>query len=134
MCGKARLNKVEINLALSAFRNDLREGRVTVYYRDSNTALRDAIAAVLNVGPEGFNTENFYPQTFKRFATLFDVPFYPATPDSPAVNVWPSQDDTATAIQNFINRRAEPWVHVTERNSVSATEADPIASLVAQNA
>lgn len=126
-----RLNAHDIFAALTSFRNDLRTGVVTVSYRTDPQALRFAAATALSLkDSDEFNTNNFNPQTLKRFANLFDVPFDINEEDR--TTDWPTQDETATAVQNFLNRRFNPWSHVTGE-PVSATEADPLSSLVLDN-
>lgn len=119
-----RLNNEDIKVALTSLRDNLRQGKVTVYFRATGPqALRNAVAHFLGLqDADSFNTENFNPQTLKRWASLFDVPRWPQTaPTAGAAWVYPSQDDTATALQNFINRRARPWSHVED---ITATAAE----------
>lgn len=101
----------DIKLTLGQLSSDIRNGRVIV----SGGALRPAVAAAFGIDKDAFNTENFNPQTLKRFATLFDVPKYVASPEGSKIVQWkyPNQDDYAWALRNFINRRAVPWSHVT---------------------
>ncbi|SRR6266403_5880827 len=106
-----RYSNKDINTALTELRNQLRDGRTTLYFRsEGSAALRKVIAGLLGIDPDAFNSENFKPQTLKRWAALFDVPRFPVTGHW-KLSTWryPSQDDTAWAIQNFINRRAKPW-------------------------
>lgn len=106
----ARFTNKTINAALSELRISIREGRTTVYFRDKGVIhLKRLVGAALDVP---FSKEYFNPQTLRRFDKLFEtVPFAP----------FPTQDDTATALQNFINRRSDPWAHV--RPSTADLEA-----------
>lgn len=131
---RSRFNNNDLFIALSDLRSAIRNGTVTLYFRTDPDALRKAVAATLSLqDADAFNTENFNPQTLKRFATLFAVPRRSETSTS-KIAAWryPSQDDAAKALQNFINRRANPWSHFRD-DTVSATSADPIASLVQEN-
>lgn len=104
----ARFSNYDIRLLLSDLRSKIRNGAVTVNYKTiGGSALADTVAS--RFGVLGFDKANFNPQTVKRFAMLFEVPHY----DEGGVRHWPTQDDTATALQNFINRRSDPWAHVT---------------------
>lgn len=130
----AQYTNKDIKLILSTLRSKIRNGQVTLYFRSDKTALRKAVASAFGFDADAFNTENFNPQTLKRFATLFDIP----VEISSGLPRYPSNDDAAWALQNFINRRADPWSHVRPdpidpAETVSATEADPIASLVQSN-
>lgn len=101
----------DIKLTLGQLSSDLRNGRITI----TGGGLRSAVASFFGIDKDAFNTENFNPQTLKRFATLFDVPKYVASPEGSKIVQWkyPTQDDYAWALRNFINRRAVPWAHVT---------------------
>lgn len=116
MCNskRARLNNEDIKFYLTNLRRELRSNNTWINFRNP-TDFRTVVAAALGIeDKDSFNTQNFDPQVVRRFANLFDVP------------VHPTQNEAATALQNFINRRANPWAHL----SVSATEADPVASLI----
>lgn len=130
-----RYTNNDIKLTLGDLRSKIRNGQITVFFRDNGpTQLRVVVAAAFGIDKDAFNSENFNPQTMKRFAKLFDVPRTPITATtSGAAWLYPSQDDVATALQNFLNRRADPWSHWVVENSVTATSADPIASLVQEN-
>lgn len=87
----------DINAVLTVLRDQLRNGVVALPLRWNRNALRNDIASRLGLEGYAFNTGNFHPKTLQRFATLFDIP------------VGISQDDTAWALQNFMNRRKDPW-------------------------
>jgi hypothetical protein len=120
----SRFTNSDIRQLLSDLRSKIRNGQVTVYVRSDPANLRRAVASVfptqessLDVDP--FTTNNFNLRTLDRFERLFAIPDLV------------SQDDIATALQKFINRRAQVWEHVLSRDvPVSATEADPIASAI----
>lgn len=123
-----RMTNNDINTDLTYLRTSIRDGNTIVSYREDEQALRNVVAATLGIDRDAFNSENFKPQTLKRFASLFDVPKWPTTGTTPNTAwIFPTQDETAAAIQNFMNRRKNPWSHV---GTVTATEADPIASEV----
>jgi len=104
----SRYTNEDIKLTLSALRSDVRNGRTIV----ANGQLRNVVAQAFGFDVDAFNTENFNPQTFRRFAKLFAIP-QGVSQDSGTVR-WPSQDEYAWALQNFINRRGNPWAHVTQ--------------------
>lgn len=120
-----RLLNTTINYALGDLRTKIREGKITVYFRDEGVGHLKRLVA----GAFGYNSEVlidkdvFNPQTIRRFEKLFDVPV--GQMGSEYINNldarYPTQDETATAIQNFINRRSDPWAHV--RPSTSDLEA-----------
>jgi hypothetical protein len=116
----ARYTNADIKEKLGDLRSKIRDGKVTLYFRTDKDALRKAVAFAFDLqDPDAFNTENFNSQTLVRFAKLFDIPKVEFR--------YPSQDDAAWALQNFINRRANPWAHVTGTpDAVLATEASPI--------
>lgn len=106
----ARFRNTTINKALVELRTSIREGKTTVYFKDQGPShLKRLVAAALETTVEMLdNNEYFNPQTVHRLNVLFNVPF-----DALNFNkVYPTQDDTATALQNFINRRKDPWAHV----------------------
>ena len=113
----SRYTNNDTRLLLGDLRSKIRNGIVTLYFRTDKDAMRKAVAAAFSLqDADSFNTENFNPQTLLRFAKLFDVPMYSYTdkyyPDGQKGMRYPSQDDAAAAIQNFINRRKDPWAHV----------------------
>lgn len=119
----ARFTNKSINEALLGLRNDIRNGHITLAFRTDSQALRKAVAATLGIdGPDAFNTENFNKQTLQRFATFFAVPRQPVTSTS-QIAAWryPSTDEVAWAMQNFMNRRANPWSHVANRMEQEAS-------------
>ncbi len=127
----AQYINADIKLTLSDLRSKIRNGQITLYFRSEPQALRKAVAFAFGLqDADSFNTENFNPQTLKRFAKLFDVPQFI---NEELATRYPSNDDAAWALQNFINRRADPWSHVRPDNTVTATSADPIAALIQQN-
>lgn len=109
----------DIKLTLGQLSSDLRNGVVTI----TGGLLRNAIAQRFGISPDAFNTENFNPQTLKRFATLFDVPKTPLLTEKITGWKYPTQDQYAWALRNFINRRANPWSHVTP-TPVSLTQGE----------
>jgi hypothetical protein len=118
----ARFTNKTINVALGELRTNIREGKTIVYFRNEGVEhLKRLIVAALGGEANSdawFSKEFFNPQTLRRFEKLFDVPTYIMVSGS---NTYPTQDDTATALQNFINRRSDPWAHV--RPSTSDLEA-----------
>lgn len=106
------LTNTQIKLTLSDLRSKIRNGVVTVSYKTiGSSALKDIVAS--KFGVLDFNKHDFNPQTLRRFEVLFDVPKPPTLFGTlPDKMLWPTQDDTATALQNFINRRSDPWAHV----------------------
>lgn len=128
-----RYTNNDIKLTLSSLRSQIRNGQVTLYFRalpgrpaEGGNALRKAVANAFGFGVDDFNTENFNPQTLKRFAKLFDVPTV-VPPMGTLPVTYPSNDEAAWAIQNFINRRADPWSHIrVDTSPVLATEVSPI--------
>lgn len=128
----AQYTNDDIKLTLSDLRSKIRNGKITLYFRDDANALRNAIASAFGIDKDAFNSENFNPQTMRRFAKLFAIPTRAESSFQ-----YPSQDDVATALQSFINRRANPWSHFLGeqlkegyKDAVLATEADPTASLI----
>lgn len=107
-----RLNNETINKALRELRDQIREGKITVHHAFPDNFKRIVVAAL---GVE-LSSEFLNPQTVRRLTTLLSVPLYGSK--------WPSQDQTAWAIQNFINRRSYPWSHVLK----STPFVDPLAA------
>lgn len=107
---KPRYTNADSKITLGNLRTAIRNGTVNI----GGGLLRDAVASAFGIDKDAFNTENFAAPTLKRFAALFDVPKTPKDTTS-LIKAWnyPSQDDYATALQNFINRRNRPWAHVT---------------------
>lgn len=121
----ARFTNKTINEALTDLRKGLRTGTVKVTQGD----LRSLVAIDLGIGKDDFNTENFNPQTLKRLAHLFEnVPMKPRTGTTQIVAMgYPSQDDYAWALQNFMNRRADPWKFRRDQSVLAVeTRADGI--------
>lgn len=112
----SRFTNTNVKLTLSDLRSKIRNGVVVVGYSSGGIdALRSNVAVAFGIDKDDFNTENFNPQTFRRFAKLFDVPNLGQMGSNYMDNLarrWPTQDETATALQNFINRRSDPWAHV----------------------
>lgn len=106
MCGANRFTNPEINTALRNLRVQIREGKVNVQHAFAGNFSRVVSAAL---GNAEFNSENFNPQTVRRFTELFNVP--------QNGDKWPSQDQTAWALQNFINRRGSVWAHVLPKEA-----------------
>lgn len=109
MCGNKRLSNDTINASLRDLRVQIREGKVNVQHAFPDNFQRVVLTAL----GAADTPENFNPQTLRRLNVLFDVP--------PLDKGYPSQDQTAWAIQNFINRRSNPWSHVT-RSQVEDTD------------
>ena len=87
-------NKV-VNMKLMMLRVDLRNGKVRVMDGDLKSVVMERLGPV-----------KLHPATEARFTKLFNVPWWT---DGQGKTRHPSQDDYARAIQNFINRRFEPW-------------------------
>lgn len=111
----SKFTNKDIAEVLGVLRTGIRNG-TTIY----DGKLRDAVKKAFGGGEflDIFTAENFNPQTLKRFEILFNVPREPQTGIS-QIKAWryPSQDDYAWALQNFINRRANPWAHVEAKNT-----------------
>lgn len=113
----SRYTNNDIKLTLSDLRSKIRNGVVVVGYKTTALALRQAVALAFKTDAVTFNTDaNFNPQTVRRFEKLFDVPVCDNLAEYKAgaasIVHYPTQDETATALQNFLNRRADPWSHV----------------------
>jgi hypothetical protein len=116
-----RLNNTQIKQALTTIRTDLREGKVRVSHENRAETLKTVIGlelrsriadiAAIHVTPQGvFDTQWMNPQTAKRFDA-----FFAAVPTGGCL----AQDDVAWALQNFINRRAEPWAFLARREETT---------------
>lgn len=115
----SRYTNNDIKLTLSDLRSKIRNGVVTVTYNVYGAkALRIRVEATFGV--KITSTADFNSQTLRRFEKLFDVPS--ELLDFGQTLKWPTQDETATALQNFINRRSDPWSHV--RPVVVSQETD----------
>jgi hypothetical protein len=104
------MNKITgntIKMALSDMRDDLRSGTVDVRY-----GKLEEIVSEYFVLPKGapFDNTLFKNSAVTRFRTLFAVP---NLGDETVGDVWPTAAEYARALQNFINRRKNPWAHVT---------------------
>lgn len=103
----SRFTNDTINRKLSNLRQKLRDGTVTI----SGGRLKEAVefelsneGLIITLPSVGFFTAaRFNPQTLRRFETLFAVPDY---------GHYPTQDEYAWALNNFQNRRSDPWKHV----------------------
>lgn len=104
MCGNKRLSNESINSALRDLRVQIREGKVHVQHAFAGNFPRVVSGAL---GGVEYNSDNFNPQTINRLTVLFNVP--------QNGDKWPTPDQTAWALQNFINRRSDPWAHITSR-------------------
>lgn len=108
----SRFTNDTINRKLSNLRQKLRDGTVTV----SGGRLKEAVefelsneGLIITLPSVGFFTAaRFNPQTLRRFETLFEVPM---TDHQDHVH-YPTQDEYAWALNNFQNRRSDPWKHV----------------------
>lgn len=117
----ARFTNATINAALGHLRTDIRDGKAIVYFKDQGVPhLKRLIVAYLFENTievsDALSSEYFNPQTLRRFDKLFDVPSYLG--DFGTSTVYPTQDDTAKAIQNFMNRRIDPWAHIRPSTEV----------------
>jgi hypothetical protein len=110
----SRLTNSQIKSALTELRVALREGKQRVGMENSN-ALKTVVGAALRgLYPEGtvvldadlFSRKSMHPTTASRFAAFFG--------EAPVDRVAP--DDIAWALQNFMNRRADPWKFWFNRN------------------
>lgn len=110
----------DINVQLSYLREQLRTGKNRIVFSVNKNALRLEVASLFGIGQDDFNTENFHRRTLRRFAKLFDVPI------TDAFYAYPTQDETAWALTNFINRRSDPWSHVRP-DPVDTTAAETLA-------
>lgn len=117
----------DIKLTLGQLSSDIRNGRTRIVLGN----FRTIVATAFGIDKDAFNTENFNPQTLKRFATLFAEPKTPKDTTSAIASYnYPTQDQYAWALRNFINRRAEPWAHVTGKTEKGET-ATILAGLIA---
>lgn len=97
----------QINEVLTSLRDDLRDGRVNLPIRLNRNALKEEISKRLGVEGEALVCgPAVNPQTRGRFAILFAQMPQEVT-----------QDDVAKALQNFMNRRKEPWLFVARRQA-----------------
>lgn len=108
MCGTKRLSNDTINANLRDLRVQIREGKVNVQHAFPGNFSRVVLTAL---GSLAATPENYNPQTLRRFKVLFNVPGTP------------TQDQTAWALQNFINRRSDPWSHVTRKSTPTEVQA-----------
>lgn len=103
----ATFTAIDVKNVLSTMRDDLREGRLNLPLRFNKTALQEEVASRFGLKPQDLTCDfAFSPKTLERFVILFQQ-------QPPEV----TQDDVATALQNFINRRKEPWAFVTKRQA-----------------
>lgn len=125
----AKYTNKDIAAVLGKLRSDIRNGATIYDGRLKETVYSAFINAPGEVmSGDFFSPDNFNPQTLKRFEKLFEVPREPRSNETRTgggglsqIKAWryPTQDDYAWALQNFINRRANPWAHVvlTEKKS-----------------
>lgn len=91
-----------INEALTPLRDSYRAGTLEITYEDT---LEARVTGVLS-------GDTFNEQTQKRLNALFSVPSSIYTSVTPKAAIrWPTPTDTARALQNFMNRRLDPWAH-----------------------
>lgn len=122
-----RLTNDQIKQALTSLRNDLRSGKTTVYLRDPENFPRVVTnylkpyfntTAMAIADADVFDKGCMAPQTVRRFKEFF----------AKAPNGGVSQDDIATAVQNFINRRTDIWaLPASEQVSASKTDDSMLA-------
>jgi hypothetical protein len=98
-----RLERKFIEEKLRNARDNIREGRDTV----TASTFREAMKEWLGVPHEAFDTavgrNTYFKQgIFSRIEKLLNVPSYPGAAE-------PTPDQFAWAIQNFLNRRSDPW-------------------------
>lgn len=106
----SRFNSYEVNERMNSLRTALRTGSTRISRLPGQpypVVLRASVASVFGLRPDDFNTEFFAPATLRRFAAFFAVPQI-LDLETGALHS-PSQDELAWAVQNFINRRKEPW-------------------------
>lgn len=109
----------QIATLLGSARIDLRNGVRRVYYsQNGKDALRTFFYLRFNVT----DLSAFKKPMQKRLETLFDVPQITTAEGSTR---FPTQDETAWALQNFINRRAEPWAFFTRKAEALDTAQQP---------
>jgi hypothetical protein len=115
----SRFTNSQIKEALTELRIALREGKTRVDLKQAN-ALQNVVGASLRgllredtvvLDASLFSRAYMNPQTAYRFKKFFD--------EAPNASVNP--DDTAWALQNFINRRADPWGFWYNKNEATAT-------------
>jgi hypothetical protein len=99
----SQFNRNEVATNLQQLRNDLRSGKARINWAKKD-GFREIVASVFGLKPTDFNTKNFRRSTLDRFARLFAVP-------KGAALDWrnPTPDETAWALQHFINRRHDVW-------------------------
>lgn len=105
-----RFNRADVAYAMGAFRKSLRLGMVRVSRLPGipfETALRREVAAQFGIKSTDFNTDYFAPATLKRLADFFEFPHH--FDKTTGTYETPTQDEIAWAVQNFINRRKQPW-------------------------
>lgn len=118
-----RYTNEQINWNLTGLRNDLRDGNAKILGPEYVKTFRFAVARQMDPNVIDLNSffsdYRFNPQTVKRFEKLFEVP---SRNNALGETTGPTQDDFAWAIQNFINRRAEPWAFLNPKPAEPATE------------
>lgn len=110
MMNNLLMDRRDVAATMSGFRNALRSGQVRITRlpgREFESVLRHEIAAQFGLKPTDWNTENFRPATLKRFADFFAFPHH--FDNETGSYHLPTQDEIAWAVQNFINRRKNPW-------------------------
>lgn len=112
-----RLERTQIDNSLRWARNALRQGLDTV----TRSTFREAMMEWLNVPHEAFDTavgrNTYFKQgIFARLEKLMDVPTYPGAAE-------PTKEQFARAIQNFLNRRSDPWAQYRQSVSRKNVEA-----------
>lgn len=111
----ARFNNRDIKARLSSLRSAIREGVVHLTFSKNPSVLWNVMYRTFDDKP--WTVDNFNPQTLVRLNAFVDT--------MPVLNHgdhehFPTSDEVATAIQNFINRRANPWVNVKTAERLAA--------------
>lgn len=91
------MKQAQIATHMKNLRNALRT-RIEVI--TSNYPFARAVTDYLCISPDQVNNLNFYPTTVVRLNVLMDVP---------AGSLRPNTTQYIKAVQNFINRRQDPW-------------------------
>src|SRR6185369_6789091 len=95
----------DLKTHLTDFRNALRSGAVVVLSGNFHQAFEDFIGPTLELPP----------RSAERLNKLFDVPYTTTQIGSIVRKGWPTPDNYAWAVQNFINRRSDPWAFKRSR-------------------
>lgn len=118
-----RYTSKDLNKKLSLLRNDIRDGNVKIVMG----GFKRIVMAVLGSPNVQLTAEFFNPSTIKRLEVLFDVPVEPSFGAIPTG--YPTQDNYAWALTNFINRRRDPWAFKRAKET-PALDADAVGTTV----